>query len=487
MVLLSSSLRVASVVLVGVVALGVSSGCFNRRTPALDLIYNASARFHAPDRKPVIAIPGIMGSRLRLHGSDQLVWGAFEPSSANPEEPDGARAIALPIRNDAELRDIRDDVEPDGVLERLRVRLLGIPLQVQAYAGILQTLGAGGYRDEALGLGGKVDYGDDHFTCFQFDYDWRRDNVENAKRLHDFILEKRAQVRVHYRERFGIDQPDIRFDIVAHSMGGLITRYFLMYGDQDLPRDGSLPKLTWAGAEFVERVILVGTPNAGSVDALVQLVEGMQLAPLLPYYPSALIGTFPSTYQLLPRARHAPVLWDGDPGRPVDDLLDPELWKKMEWGLASPAQARTLAILMPEVDDPARRREIALGYQNRVLARVRAFQAALDRPAKRPPHLGLMLVAGDAEGTARQLALDSSNGSLRLIGDGPGDGTVLRESALMDERPGSAWQPQVVTPIDWSTVLFLPENHLGLTTSPIFRDNVLYWLLEAPRTSATSP
>ncbi len=31
---------------------------------------------------------------------------------------------------------------------------------------------------------GSTDYGDGHFTCFQFDYDWRRDNVEDAKRLN---------------------------------------------------------------------------------------------------------------------------------------------------------------------------------------------------------------------------------------------------------------------------------------------------------------
>ncbi len=32
-----------------------------------------------------------------------------------------------------------------------------------------------------------------------------------------------------------------------------------------------------------------------------------------------------------------------------------------------------------------------------------------------------------------------------------------------------------------SHVLFLPHDHLGLTRRATFRDNVLYWLLEAPR------
>ena len=41
---------------------------------------------------------------------------------------------------------------------------------------LLGVLGVGGYRDMDLGLAGAIDYGTDHFTCFQFDYDWRRDN-----------------------------------------------------------------------------------------------------------------------------------------------------------------------------------------------------------------------------------------------------------------------------------------------------------------------
>ena len=131
-------------------------------------------------------------------------------------------------------------------------------------------------------------------------------------------------MRSEYRKHFGVDNPNVRFDIAAHSMGGLVTRYFLMYGGQDLPADGSLPELTWEGANLVERVILIGTPNAGSARAFRDLVQGTRLAPILPYYSPALMGTFPSIYQLLPRPRHRPVVWDRDTERPVD-ILDPEV------------------------------------------------------------------------------------------------------------------------------------------------------------------
>ena len=463
--------------------LATSFGCRSAQQPAeLALIYNPAAQYHGPDRNPIIAIPGILGSRLIDPVSGTLVWGAFEPGAADPADPAGARLIALPIERSQTLAASRDSVEPAGVLEQIRIRLLGIPIVIQAYAGILATLGAGGYRDSDLGLGGKIDYGDDHFTCFQFAYDWRRDNVENAQKLHAFIAEKRAYLQIEYERRYGIEDAEIRFDIVAHSMGGLLTRYFLMYGDQDLPADGSLPELKWSGAKWVERVIFVGTPSAGSLDAFVELVEGTKVGPLLPYYPSALMGSFPSVYQLLPRTRHRRVVWNADPARPVD-LLDPAVWETMKWGLASPEQSGLLEILIPDVADAAVRHDIARDLQRRILERAETFMRAMDRPAPAPPGLIMYLVAGDSEPTPSLVAVDESTGEIEIRETGPGDGSVLRSSALLDERAGAAWSPRLETPIDFSQVLMLPAGHLALTRNDVFRDNVLYWLLEEPRRS----
>jgi hypothetical protein len=389
--------------------------------------------------------------------------------------------LALPVGGAERLADLRDAVEPDGVLERVKVRLLGIPVELQAYAYILATLGAGGYRDESLGLGGEVDYGGEHFTCFQFAYDWRRDNVESARALADFIAEKRALVQREYARRYGAENADVRFDIVAHSMGGLVTRWLLQYGAQDLPEGGGLPAPTWEGARFVDRVILVGTPNAGSAEALLELVNGWHVAPLLPFYPAALVGTVPATYQLLPRARHGAVVFDEPPARRVEDLLEPALWERYGWGLAAPAADATLATLLPELSDPAERRARALALQRRILARADAFQRALDRPLEPPPGLEMFLVAGDAEPTPEVVAVDPRSGAVRVAAHGPGDGTVLRSSALLDERRGGAFQPMLRSPVRFTTTLFLPEDHLGLTSSPVFRDNVLFWLLEQPR------
>jgi pimeloyl-ACP methyl ester carboxylesterase len=446
--------------------------------PDLGTLYSQAAKSRHDMRNPVIVIPGILGSRLVDQRSERIVWGAFSGKYANPNTPDGARLLALPMRTGERHIQITDDVQPNGVLDRARVSLLGLPLELNAYLHILATLGVGGYRDEPLGRAGVVDYGEDHFTCFQFDYDWRHDNAANARRLHDFIVEKRAYVETQLRHRLGVESPEVKFDIVAHSMGGLVTRYFLRYGNQDLPADGSLPEANWAGAQYVDRAILVGTPNGGSANALIELVHGVRFAPTLPKFHAAILGTMPSIYQLLPRTRHGTVRYDNDPDQPVKDLYDVELWKRNSWGLADPAQDRILRWLMPHIPTAEQRRSHALRTLTANLDQARRFNAALDVPATPPSGLSLYLFAGDAESTADIVGIDQNNGRVWVTGHGPGDGTVTRTSALADERQGQAWSPGLRSPIKWHQVFFLFTDHLGITRDPVFADNVLFILME---------
>ncbi len=451
------------------------------RSPDLGSLYNQAAKHHHEFRNPAIVIPGILGSRLKDQASERTVWGAFGGGAANPQKPDGALLASLPMREGASFTDLRDGVVPDGVLGSLKVKLAGLPFQLKAYFQILVTLGVGGYRDESF-QADSLSYGTDHFTCFQFDYDWRRDNVENARRLHEFILEKRAYVVEERRKRYGSADPDVKFDIIAHSMGGLLTRYLLRYGTADLPEDGSLPPLTWAGAELVERAVLVATPNAGALEALVQLVEGRKFGPLTPRYEAALVGTFPALYQLLPRPRHG-VLVDAAQRRETLDFMDPQLWEDLQWGLASPEQDRVLELMLPEIQNAADRRRIALDHQRKSLVRAKQFHAALDLPADPPEGTNLYIVAGDAVDTPQAVAVDRATGELDVFAQGPGDGTVLRTSALMDERVGTDWSPELQSPINWNQVRFLFQDHLGMTRDPTFSDNILYLLLEDPRES----
>jgi hypothetical protein len=411
--------------------------------------------------------------------TDDIVWDAFGGKEAEASRPDYARLVALPMRNGVPLYELADGVLPAGVLDRLDVRSFGLPARFDAYANILAALGTGGYRDESLGIAGAVDNGSDHFTCFQFGYDWRRDLAENSARLHQFLQEKREYVRAERERRFGSAVREIRFDIVAHSMGGLLLRYYLRYGATELPDEGPLPPLTWEGAEWVDQAVLVGTPNAGAVQALRDLVEGMEPSRFRPEYEPAVIGTMPAAYQLLPRGRHGALLMSrGGLQERVEDVFDPVLWERMGWGLASPEQDDVLRLLLPGDPDPTSRRRTALEHQQKCLLRAKRVTEALDVPGRPPPGLELHLLAGDAVPTDAVLAVDVETGALEIVERQPGDGTVLRSSALMYERVGGEWSPRLLSPVEWSSVMFLFTDHLGLTEDPTFADNILFLLLE---------
>lgn len=457
----------------------------NDEATNLKRIYDKSAQYHLPDRNPVIVIPGILGSRLVDEDSGVTVWGAFRKDYANPNSAEGARLIALPLSAEMEHENnhhIETSVRSDGVLESLQLDLAGIPITIQAYAGILSTLGAGGYRDESLGLN-AIDYGTDHFTCFQFDYDWRQDIPSNAAHLKAFIDEKRKDVQEKYKEYYGIENAEVKFDIVAHSMGAILSRYFARYGatDVDAIPTGAVP---WSGADDLERLILVAPPNAGSLEAMDQLVNGFNTGrPVLPFYHPALIGSFASVYQLLPRARHGALIWDSDTNAPVNDILDPDLWQELKWGLSSEDEKtdEVLEQLLPNVSSVAARRDIARQYQRAALERAKLFQTAMDAPAETPDGFEMFLVAGDNRETPEVASVDTVSGEFSIMSYGLGDETVTRSSALLDERLGQAWEPRLVSPINWSSTMFIPRKHRTITGGTIFKDNVLYWLLEEPR------
>ncbi len=129
------------------------------------------------------------------------------------------------------------------------------------------------------------------------------------------------------------------------------------------------------------------------------------------------------------------------------------------------------------------KRALAIGVM--VIVGVVACRTA--GPARPPDGTSLYLAAGDAGSTARVLAVDRQTGGREVISYEPGDGSVLRSSALMDERVGSAWSPKLRSPIDWTDVMFLFSGHLGMAKDPRFSDNIVYLLLEHPRRRTWPP
>lgn len=77
-----------------------------------------------------------------------------------------------------------------------------------------------------------------------FCYDWRLSNSYSARRLAEFIKNEWGSDRAPQRD-------GERVTIIAHSMGGLIARYYI-----------ESPEL--AGYRFVKRLVTVGTPHLGA-------------------------------------------------------------------------------------------------------------------------------------------------------------------------------------------------------------------------------
>ena len=447
--------------------------------PDLGSIYSRTSQSDEHQRNPIIVIPGILGSKLVDESQRRVVWGEFGGNGIDPSTVEGARLLALPMEEDALLEDLTDTINVAGPLDTLNVRVFGVLFQIAAYRDIVTALGIGGYRDAAA-VANSGEAGPRNVRCFQFAYDWRRDNVETAAQLHEFILEKKALVEAERKKRYGDNAKPVRFDIVAHSMGGVMARYYLQYGNAPLPEDDSPPEVTWAGAEHVERLVMVAPPNAGSLQAVEYLTQGVQFSRFFSKYEPALLGTMPSVYQLLPRTRHRPVV-AGLKREPVD-LYDPQVWVQAHWGFFNPSQADLLRFLLPDVPDPLRRLEIAYEHVSKCLRRAELFHAAIDAKATPPDGTTIHLIASDAHPTVFQYAIDG-RGSLVPTARVAGDGLVTRHSALMDERLADSgnWAPRLQSPIKWDSVTFLFTDHLGLTKDPAFTDNVLYLLLESPR------
>ncbi|HEX6813584.1 MAG TPA: hypothetical protein VF384_18340 [Planctomycetota bacterium] len=478
------------------------------RDPQVRELYRASARRET--RNPVVVIHGILGARLEQRSTGRNVWGAFTGDGMDPGTPDGARALALPLVPpvSAVAHDpATAEVFAAGPLQALQVGFLFTVINVQIYADILRSLGVGGYSDRVLVEPNSPEYGDDHFTCHTFFYDWRRDCVENAMEFGRWLDVRRADITVRAQRRIlrlralgdadSLQAADelaewlghgFRFDVVAHSMGGLIARYWLQYGAQDLGADGAAPRLDWRGAKDIDRLVLVGTPNSGSMESLMTLVDGYAPSILLPSYDAALLGTMPAIYQLLPHPANG-LLLDAD-GRPAPvDLFDVAVWERNGWGLLDPASAGVLEWLLPDVADAGARRTQARAYVAWCLARARAFHAALDCDAETPCPAEIRLFAADTEQTLVRARLrPDAGGQLRPVfaGDGlheSGDGTVARYSALAERGTGGTGPASWLdSPVPWSSVTFLPDDHLGLTRNPVFTDNLLFLLLaQRPR------
>jgi hypothetical protein len=421
-------------------------------------------------RNPVIIVHGFLGANLVDSKTDQNVWGEFTGMDGFSISNERMRQLAVPMLKGVPLSGLVDNTVPAGMLDKVTVKILGVELTQNAYINLIDVLKTGGYQPE----GQPLLPGRNFNTLFQFAYDWRRDLVWNAKKFHQFIEEKRKYIKKQYKVMYGIPDYDVHFDVIGHSMGGLLTRYYLRYGTADLPSEGKFAKLTWAGSKYIERLIILGTPNAGYLDTLIEMINGRDIPP----FPPALLGTWVTYYEMMPVLSRHSVVMKGTK-KPID-IFDIETWKKYNWGLADPSQVENLKILLPDVKDDNERREIALDHLGKCLNRAKLFTEVMAQPANPPDGVKLYLVLGNAFKTTRRAEVDPATGKLTVTEYAPGDGKVTVASALFDRRAGGEWTPFFTSPIDWDSIIQLRAAHMGITTAYPFKDNILFLLNAVP-------
>lgn len=238
-----------------------------------DLVRLARIAYRTPLRRDapcVLIVPGIMGSQLGLrrrapHPHD-VIW-------LDPVDIEFGKLTAL-----------RLPAQSAGVAKSARRRTAASRSAVSLGA-VLYTYLRLKLHLRAMGLAPQLHH-----------YDWRLgvDTLASA-------LAKRLR-----------DEPARRLMIVAHSMGGLVSR----------------AALALKGGERVERIVLLGTPNSGSY-APVQALRGtyavVRKIARLDKHRSAeqlvdeVFGTFPSLYHMLPVPQD-----EGDP-----NLFDPAEWPRL--------------------------------------------------------------------------------------------------------------------------------------------------------------
>lgn len=303
----------------------------------------------AQDRNPVILIPGLTGSELMHKVTGERIW--FKTFKSKAED------LRLPISTSIET--MHDDLVPGDIIREVKVGIFPV---TDVYGGFIRAMGMrAGYHEDNW----KDPSEDgDRKAIYVFAYDWRLDNVANAQRLvHDVEALKRK-----------LKRPDLKFDIVAHSMGGIISRYAAMYGDADLPTGNRKAVPTWAGAKLFDKVILLGTPNEGAVSSLGSMLNGYTIGGLridLPFIQDSskfTVFTIPAAYQLLP-APGTLRAFDEKLKPLTIDLYDPKAWSKYGWnviedddfkGEFGPAEQKIAAAYFTAALDRAKRLHEAL-------------------------------------------------------------------------------------------------------------------------------
>ncbi len=209
----------------------------------------------------VILLPGIMGSALAK--GDEAVWDLSAGAVGRAIYTLGDSIQKLALSSDASTG---EGVSATHLLSGMHM-IPGL-WKIDGYSELAEFI-----QDKFEAVPGE--------NFFEFPYDWRLDNRISAQRLQSVAMEWLE----NWRSRS--DCKDAQLVFIAHSMGGLVSRYFVE---------------VLGGWRHTKMLITLGTPHRGSVKALDYLVNGMRkkVGPITLLDLTDLLRSFPSVHQLLP-------------------------------------------------------------------------------------------------------------------------------------------------------------------------------------------
>ncbi len=232
-----------------------------------------------------------------------------------------------------------------------------------------------------------MEWGRDHLPGFMvFAYDWRQDIRSTASQLCARI------------EALG---PNRKVNIIAHSMGGLVTLDCLRHGAP-------------AARERVKRVVFVGTPFKGSVGSWDDLFLGNTTARNTALMPASALLTFSSTWELLPPQ---PDFFVDEHGAPREvDAFSSASWVDQGWGVFADPSLKGNAAYLNQLDA-------------RLTAR-REFWAGMgDETAAAPLWQSLAIVGTGRQTEASWVMKADGRFDFEHPGHADGDGTVVTSRA----------------------------------------------------------
>jgi len=164
-----------------------------------------------------------------------------------------------------------------------------------------------------------------------------------------------------------------------------------------------------------------------------------------------------------------------DTKEPIN-VFDPEVWKKMKWGIVNPKEDKSLKILLPNIKTEEERNKIAYDHLSKCLKRAKQFIEAMGIKASPPDDVQLFLVFGNGFKTSRRISANRKTGEIENMEYSSGDGIVLTSSALWDQRVDGKWSFLLRSPIDWDYLLSIRASHMGILDASAFEDNILLLL-----------